>query len=276
VARYPESYQHINPDVVGNKNRVVVSDLSGRSNILFKAEEFGLLQKESSVVPLKTSIASRDEWLAASIAITERVKSLEASGYTFEGAEASLDLVMRQAFPKYRKHFELVDYSVTVADGNMKTGGDLSIGEDGQMKGRYVGPSSPLNSATSGATTRATVKLDVFSETKLEVAEGNGPVNAIDGALTKALMPTFPLLKNVELVDYKVRIVNSYLGTAATTRVLITFSYKESRDRDVIGSFPTFEDKSWTTVGAGTNLVTASLEALLDGYEYFLVKYSLR
>jgi 2-isopropylmalate synthase len=212
VERIAQSYEHINPALVGNERKVLVSDLSGRSNIYWKARELGF--KVSPDAPeLK--------------AILARIKQLESQGYEFEAAEASLALLIRQ----YLKHREL-PFKVEGYHVSVRRDGDNSICE-------------------------ATIKVSVGKKTSHTVAEGDGPVNALDGALRLALMRFFPELEHVRLIDYKVRIVDTGAGTAAKTRVLITSSNGR---------------KEWGTVGVSENIITASLQALTDSMEFALIK----
>lgn len=209
IRRNVDSYQHIDPALVGNEMRVLVSDLSGRGNLLSKAEEMGL-------------DVSRDE----AVQVLEEIKQLEHEGYVFEGAEASVAIRMHRARPGYTPLFTLIDFTVIVED----------------RRGR-------------GHLAEAMVKLDIGGDIVHTAAEGNGPVNALDLALRKALMPHYPQIAEFQLVDYKVRILDSDSATAATTRVLIDTQCGGQR---------------WSTVGAGTNIIRASWLALVDGVEYGL------
>ena len=209
MRRNIHSYQHIDPELVGNEMRILVSDLSGQGNMLSKAEEFGLdVSKEEAVKVL------------------DEIKALEAEGYVFEGAEASVAVRLHRAKPDYKPIFNLIDFSVIVED----------------RRGR-------------GSIAEAMVKIDVDGEVIHTAAEGNGPVNALDMALRKALVPLYPQLADFQLADYKVRILDGANGTGATTRVMI--------DTQNGG-------KRWSTVGAGTNIIRASWLALVDSVEYGL------
>ncbi len=210
MRRNVHSYQHIDPDLVGNQMRVVVSELSGRGNLLSKAEEFGLEAGDPGDVA----------------GVLNEIKSLEAQGFSFEVAEASVAMLMRRQQPGYRPPFKLIDFSVLVE----------------HRQGR-------------GLLAEATVKVCVEDEIIHTVAEGNGPVNALDAALRKALTPVYPALAGFQLADYKVRILDGDNGTAATTRVLIDTNNGVKR---------------WTTVGASTNIIEASWRALADAMEYGL------
>jgi 2-isopropylmalate synthase len=205
-----DSYQHINPELIGNQQRSVVSELSGRGNIIDKAQQFGL-DKDSLDVK----------------SVLDEIKNLEARGFTFEGAEASVELMLRRTHPAYVPPFELIDYMVMVQ----------------QQRRR-------------GLNAEATVKVRVGPKIMHTVAEGNGPVNALDAALRKALIDVYPQLSGVSLVDYKVRILDSDNATAATTRVLIDTKSGTRR---------------WSTVGASTNIIDASWRALVDSMEYALL-----
>jgi len=177
ILKAEESYQHIDPAMIGNEKRALVSDQSGRSNILYKAAEFGIDTNRQDAKK-----------------ILERIKTLENQGYTFEGAEASVNLVLRRSNPDYKPPFEVIDFMVVTEDRR--------------------GP---------GVFTEATVKAKVGGKVQHTVAEGNGPVDALSLALRKALLPYFPQLERIHLTDYKVRILNSTFGSASTTRVLIDF-----------------------------------------------------
>jgi len=201
------SYQHVVPELVGNQQRVVVSELSGRGNLLSKAEEFGLAGGDVG-------------------GVLSEIKALEARGFSFEAAEASVALMMKRAEPGYRAPFELVDFLVNVEH---RTG--------------------------RGIFSEAMVKVKVDGELLHTAAEGDGPVDALDAALRKALVTRYPDVKELHLVDYKVRILDGASGTAATTRVLVDTQRGTRR---------------WSTVGASTNIIDASWRALADAIEYGL------
>lgn len=210
MRRSEKSYQHIAPELVGNKMRVVVSDLSGRGNLLSKAEEHGVEVEGAEVIP-----------------VLNEVKELEARGFSFEAAEASVALMLKRQEAGYKPPFELVDFFVNVE----------------HREGR-------------GIFAEAMVKVRVNGEVLHTAAEGNGPVNALDNALRKALLGYYPQLADFHLSDYKVRILDSDHGTAAITRVLIDMRNRTSR---------------WSTVGASTNIIEASWRALADSVEYGLM-----
>jgi 2-isopropylmalate synthase len=213
VQKNSETYEHIDPAVVGNRQRVLVSDLSGRSNVLYKAKQFGYDIDYSN---------------PAVKAVLEKVKKLENIGFQYEGAEASFQLLIEEALHGKVSHFALKSFRVS----------DEKIDSDEPMLAE------------------ATVMLELPDGTIAHtVAQGNGPLNALDLALRKALMPYFPALAAVELHDFKVRVLGSHDGTDAVVRVLI-----ESGD----------DDARWGTVGVSTNIIEASWQALVDSIEYKL------
>ena len=212
VDRVARSYEHVNPEAIGNQRRVLVSDMAGRTNILMKAAELGFkLQPDAPETR----------------AITSEVKRLESEGYEYEAAEGSLALLIRQALEHQEPPFKIEGYHVSVRR-------DRSI-----------------------SVCQASVKVQVDGVTEHTIAEGDGPVNALDGALRRALIKFFPQLKKVQLKDYKVRILDSTAGTGARTRVLI-----ESTDGK----------DEWGTVGVHDNIIEASVQALSDSFEYRLTK----
>lgn len=215
VERNPLTYEHIEPDMIGNERRVLISDQSGLSNVLVKARSFGIeLNKED----------------ASCREILELLKNLESEGYQFEGAEASFELLMRQALGQRPQMFEIKGFQVHC---------DL-------LQGIEYPQSSAL----------ATVKVTVNQEDILEVAEGNGPVSALDKALRKALLKFYPEIATFGLIDYKVRILDGTAGTSAKTRVLIESSNSSER---------------WTTVGVSNNIIDASYKAVVESIEYGLL-----
>jgi 2-isopropylmalate synthase len=214
IRRNIDSYQHIDPELVGNQMRVVVSELSGRGNLMSKAEEFGL------------DIESGPEV----VGVLQEIKELEARGFSFEAAEASVAMMLKRQDPDYKQPFDLVDYTVIVE-----------------------------HRAGRGMVTEATVKVIVDGELFHTASEGNGPVNALDSALRKALLPLYPELASFQLADYKVRILDGNHGTAATTRVLIDTQNQSER---------------WSTVGASANIIEASWRALVDSLEYGLLLHN--
>ena len=210
MLKHAASYQHIDPVAVGNLQRSVVSELSGRGNLVDKIKQYNL-NPESLDIPK----------------VLDQIKQLEAQGFTFEGAEASVELMLRRTHPAYVPPFEMTDYWVMVQ----------------RRRGR-------------GTIVEATVKVRVGPKIMHTVAEGNGPVNALDAALRQALIGVFPQISGVRLEDYKVRILDGENNTAATTRVLI-----ETRQGI----------RRWSTVGASPNIIDASWRALADSMEYALL-----
>jgi len=211
VAKSAETYEHINPELVGNERRILISELSGRSNIVAMTTKHNM-QHDRSLMDK----------------ILSEVVRLENCGYQFEAAEASFDLLVKRCAGTFTPHFERIKYHVEVAAD----------------RGREI-------------VTEGTVKLRVKDEIRHEVAEGDGPVNALDAALRKALNGTYPSLWKMHLVDFKVRVVNSEAGTAARIRVFV-----ESAD----------EHDVWGTVGVSENIIEASWLALVDAIEYKLYK----
>jgi len=211
VNRVTQSYEHIDPETVGNERRILVSELSGRSNIAAKTNKYRL--GDDSDLMKK---------------ILDRVQVLENEGYQFEAAEASFDLLVMKVAGNYKPKFVRDHYRVNV-----------------------------VTSEGTAAATEASIKLSVGGKTEHVVAEGDGPVNALDTALRKALTPAYPRLGEMHLADYKVRVINSAEGTAARVRVVI-----ESRDGSDV----------WTTVGVSENVIEASWLALVDSVEYKLYK----
>jgi len=221
-----QAYQHIEPSLVGNSNDVVISELSGRGNIVHRIKEMGLADD------LNDADARR---------IVQHVKDQESKGFSYEGANASFDLVLRRALPNYEAPFELVDFMVVIENRRRSSFG---------TGWRKDGVEHPMLS-------EATVKVRVGDEIMHTAAEGDGPVGALDGALRKGLIDAYPELSAIRLTDYKVRVVNEGAGTGAAVRVVI-----ESADgKDV-----------WSTVGASTNILEASWLALTDSFEWWLFK----
>jgi 2-isopropylmalate synthase len=212
IDRVSRSYEHIQPDAVGNSRRVLISDMSGRSNILMKAAELGFKLKPDTA-ELKS--------------ITARVKELENSGYEYEAAEGSLALLIGMTLKKRDPSFHVETYHVS------------------------------MRRDTRESICEATVKVSVNGKGAHTVAEGDGPINALDAALRLALGKFFPQLNKIQLTDYKVRILDTGTGTAAKTRVLI-----QSTDGK----------REWGTVGVSENIIEASLQALVDSMEYALLK----
>ena len=221
MAKEERSYQHIPPETVGNVKRFLVSELSGRSNIVAKARELGIELAPNDPVTRQ---------------VLEQVKLLESRGFVYEGAEASFELLLRRAMPGYRTPFELIDFMVVVEKGRR----------------------APARGDQEETLSEATVKVRVDGTTVHTAAEGDGPVNALDEALRRALVQFYPNLSAVRLADYKVRIVDETQGTGAIVRVLIESSDGERR---------------WGTVGCSANIIDASWLALADSLEYWLLKH---
>jgi 2-isopropylmalate synthase len=218
ISKDPSSYQHIDPGLVGNDTRVLVSELAGRRNILAK------LQEEGVDIPLSHEDVRH---------LLETIKTMESRGYQYEGAEASFSLLARRSRPDYQTPFELEDFMV--------------------VERRHHTPGEAAREMLA----EAMVKIRVGEEVMHTAAEGNGPVNALDAAVRKALLGFYPSLEAVKLVDYKVRIIDSAAGTGACVRVLV-----ESTD----------SEHTWTTVGASTDIIEASWLALTDSLEYWLAR----
>ena len=214
MRKNPETYIHLDPALVGNENRILISELSGSSTILEKAQKRGLDLKKDSPETKE---------------ILKQVTALEHQGYSFEGAEASFELLVKKATGSYRRLFDLIGYRVIVE----KRADDRE------------------------AITEATLKLRVGDEEMLTVAEGDGPVNALDSALRLALTPHYPELAAIRLTDFKVRVINVKEGTAAKVRTVV-----DSADAG----------ESWSTVGVSTNIIDASWHAVVDSIEYGLLR----
>jgi 2-isopropylmalate synthase len=216
----PMLYQHIDPALVGNDMRMLVSDMAGRASVELKGRELGFdLSGDKEVIGR----------------VTDKVKSLEANGYSFEAADASFELLLRDELAgERRRHFTVESWRVIVEQ-------------------REDGPGS-----TSKVTSEATVRLEAKGERVVAVGEGNGPVNALDRALRSALEQTFPELATLELTDYKVRILEGSAGTGAITRVLIESSNAEG--------------DTWSTVGVDENVISASWHALEEAVTYGLLR----
>jgi 2-isopropylmalate synthase len=212
VQKLARSYEHIVPASVGNEQAILVSELSGQSNILLKAEQMGM--------PIEKGAPE-------AAAILGKIKLLEHEGYSFEAAGGSLELLIRRELGKYNKPFEANEYHTSFR--------------------QYRDGHKPV--------CEATVKLGVNGVTELTVAEGHGVVNALDIALRKALMPFYPEIAEVALVDYKVRILDGHEATASKTRVLIVCAHG---------------GESWGTVGVSENIIEASWIALVDGIDLYL------
>lgn len=217
VMKNPRTYEHIDPSLVGNHRRILVSELAGKTGVLIRAKDLDLdLGKEDP----KTK------------KILQLVQKLEHQGYHFEAAEASFELLMKRAFKKYKKFFDLEGFRVVI---EKKTDNKI--------------------------TTEAIIRLKVKGVKEHTAADGDGPVNALDNALRKALKDFYPTLAKMHLSDFKVRVLDEKAGTASPVRVLI-----QSQD----------ELDSWNTIGVSENIIEASWQALVDSVEYKLLKDNLK
>jgi len=212
VQKNPVSFEHINPEQVGNERRILVSELSGRSNIFLKAKELDI-NLEQNTPEVKD--------------ILQSLKKLEHEGYEFEAAEGSFEVLLRKNLQKNKNFFDLLGFRVIVEKKDNKL------------------------------TSEATIKLNVKGKEVYTVAEGDGPVNAMDKALRKALEKFYPSLSNVKLIDFKVRVIEGSSGTGAKVRVLIQSHC---------------EGKYWGTIGVSENIIEACWKALSDSVEYKLLK----
>jgi len=216
VLKDSRMYEHINPTAVGNAQRVLVSDLSGQSNIKYKAKEFGVDVEDGNEFSKK---------------LVAHIKELEFEGYQFDGAEASFELLLRNAKDEFTPFFKTIDSRIyTFFDNDRHNNSE------------------------------AVLKIEVNGVVEHTAAGGDGPVNALDNALRKALLRFFPEIATIKLVDYKVRVLDEKDATAAKVRVLI-----ESSDGET----------TWSTVGVSTNIIEASWQALCDGMNYKLYKTSV-
>ena len=215
----------------------------GRANIWSTLKKAGLVREHEDATDL-----GQAKWRERSAAILERVKRLENLGYSFEGAEASVHLMLLHASPGYCSPFTVLDYSVTTSDENLDSA-SRAVAKGGRHTAQRA---------------RATVKVriaDGDDEDRLDVAEGSGPVDALAAALVRSLAPTFPFVNSIRLVDYKVRILDPHSATRAATRVECTFKEK-------------ITGKVWTTVSVDRNVISASANALVDGFEFGIVEYA--
>lgn len=218
VEKDPKCYEHIRPELVGNHRRILVSDQAGRSNFLARFREIGI-----DVDPTDPKVAK----------LIDEVKNREFGGYAYDGAEASFELLARMMLGDVPEYYRLSSFRV-IDERRWNAKGDLIT------------------------LSEATVKVILHDGPHMAVAEGNGPVNALDAALRKVLVPVYPQLADLRLVDYKVRILTPEAATAAVTRVLI-----ESGDS---------KGNTWTTVGVSTNVIDASYNALRDSITYKLYR----
>ncbi len=210
IHKFRSSYEHVDPTVVGNETRIVVSELAGRKNVRMRAEALGL------------ELDGRERTLL------QRIKELESEGHQFEAADGSFEMLVRRSAPGYEPPFELLDYTALVTREG-----------DGEPR------------------VQAMVRLRVGGETIHTAADAEGPVHALDSAIRKALTPYYPVLDEIHLADYKVRIIDPHLGSAAKPRVLIETARGEER---------------WSTVGCSENIIEASWQALWDSLELPLLR----
>ena len=213
VVKNSATYEHIEPDLVGNKRRVLISDLSGRSNIIYKLKELGIKNiSDESIVK-----------------ILEKLKILENEGYEFEGVDASFELLVKETIGAYTPTIELLETEINT---------------------RQIVPAS---------TSSAKVKIKINDKSFENISDGSGPVNALDNALREILVKEYPEMKDIELVDYRVRVVSGNKGTESLVRVIIETSDKKN---------------SWSTIGVSRDIVQASWKALIDSFEYKLMNQS--
>lgn len=225
VERIQESYEHMRPEIVGNSRNIIISELSGRGNIRMLAKEWGVVFDNST-----SNSSSGNPLGGAEKFILEEIKRRESEGYQYEGAEGSVELLMRQAAPEYELPFEILDY-VVVAEKK-------ALPNEENLEG-----------------VQAIIKLRCKGEVVHTAAEGDGPVHALDFALRKALIPFYGELENLKLSDYKVRILDPENATNAITRVLIEAHYGSQK---------------WSTLGCGRNIISASFKALTESYSLLI------
>ena len=228
VARSADLYEHVDPNLVGNGTRVVVSEMAGRSTLAMKAAELGL--------ELDGEVIGR---------VLDELKRLEHEGYHFEVADGSLELLLRRATGWVADYFTVESFRV--------------ITDHGERSDTKGGTGASTGDAMLGVTTEATVKVHVGAERIVALAEGNGPVNALDGALRGAIGAKFPALDHIHLTDYRVRVLDTGRGTGAVTRVLVD---------------TTDGQRTWTTIGVSENIIEASWQALYDSIVFGLLHAS--
>lgn len=214
VLKHPQTYEHITPELIGNERRVLVSELSGQSNLLFKAKEWNLDVDKSNPESKK---------------IIEKIKEMEHHGYQYEAADASFELLVKKGLGQLKDFFKLDHFKILIEKNGVES-----------------------------FSTEAVIKLAVNDQVVLTAAEGNGPVNALDHALRKALEQSYPIIQNMYLSDYKVRVLDETDATASKVRVLI-----ESSDGN----------EKWSTIGVSGNIIEASWYALMDSVRYYLMKH---
>jgi len=228
VALSADLYEHVDPNLVGNGTRVVVSEMAGRSTLAMKAAELGL--------ELDGEVIGR---------VLDELKRLEHEGYHFEVADGSLELLLRRATGWVADYFTVESFRV--------------ITDHGERSDTKGGTGASTGDAMLGVTTEATVKVHVGAERIVALAEGNGPVNALDGALRGAIGAKFPALDHIHLTDYRVRVLDTGRGTGAVTRVLVD---------------TTDGQRTWTTIGVSENIIEASWQALYDSIVFGLLHAS--
>jgi 2-isopropylmalate synthase len=276
---------HFSP--LGNKKRVLVSELAGRQNIV-------RMMKDAQQLDTNNNAQSNAELSERAMAILQRVKYLENKGYTFEGADASVHLMILHSTKGYCPPFQVLDYTANVYDSNIDSASRVLLytpsddveNNDNQDASKENNIKKKLPSfrniqnnnqayVQSGAQARATVKIRTFNppdhilddnsnayyHDSLEVSDGTGPVDALAKALVRSLIPSYPSIESIELIDYKVRILDPDSATQASTRVMVEFKDKLS-------------EQTWTTVSVDTNVISASFNALIDGYEYALIEHA--
>lgn len=221
VNKNSASYEHIDPTLVGNKRKIIISDQSGQANIISRLKDIGLIKSEDDINKNKISF------------LVEKIKTREAEGYAYDSADASFELLARRALGKVKEFFQMISFK-TIDERRYNAKGEL------------------IN------VSQAIIKIKINTEEVTNAAEGNGPVSALDLALKEALCKYYPVIKNVVLTDYKVRILNPSAGTNAITRVQI-----ESIDK---------KGNKWTTIGVSSNIVNASYNALYDSLIFKLLQ----
>jgi 2-isopropylmalate synthase len=218
LMHHPETYEHMAPELVGNHRRVLVSELSGASNVIYKAQEYGIELHKGSPALMQVLTA---------------VKALEHEGYTFDGAEGSFELLLKKAVGLFVPFFKLIGFRLII---DKRSPDDIPIAE-------------------------ASIKIRIGDVVIHTVADGLGPVNALDLALRKALEEQYPIIKEIQLVDYKVRVLQEKAGTEARVRVLVESAA---------------HGRSWSTVGVSANIIEASWRALVDSIEYGLMMCAVK
>jgi 2-isopropylmalate synthase len=242
VARSADLYEHVEPNLVGNGTRVVVSEMAGRSTLVMKADELGL--------ELDGEVIGR---------VLDELKRLEHEGYHFEVADGSLELLLRRASGWVADYFTVESFRVITDHGRRNDAGEPATTTSTDIITATSTSTSNVDDAVAGVLTEATVKVHVGQERIVAVAEGNGPVNALDGALRAAIGAKFPALDHIHLTDYRVRVLDTRRGTGAVTRVLVD---------------TTDGQRTWTTIGVSENIIEASWQALYDSIVFGLLHSS--